>query len=613
MRLRIFLALSAALIAYLWWRSGERPPEIPPPQKALESPNAALLQAHPDLMPEQVAVLLLRQEQEALPAARTLEPAGVPFTITGRIDVALKHRVVFIPSEERPVRLTDTTRGLFKRYVGAGGILVLQAPAGSPWTWLTGVESSSAGRRRKKVSFRNKADPALSHLKQPEQRWFLLGADKPEEAVWTHGLKPLAELGAESLADFPETGEAAVVRRRLGLGVVYTLGLDLRDAVVRPQAQRHFDAGRSQVNGFEPAADIWPLFFRGLYEGSAPFWARLRSEPGDGPLWLMTHSIGPGARLGQVKEFTALESARGAKSTWFVETRTGRDSGNAPFFDNKMRALADQLRRAGFEVASHGVSHAADFAELELGGGEQAKDYRPETDEDGLSDGATLLGEAAVSKGLLDAALSPGAAVGFRGPAFGYPTGLDEALTRSGYRYDSTLAANACITHFPFRMLSGRAVVNESPVVEFPITFEDELPEGKPPPVSVMLAIARRISSYGGAVVWDIRPDGQPSQPERLAAVLNGAPRETSWMTMGEAASFWDRRSQARFSFKDGPLKGEKLLTVRGAQGVGGLSFALSRPARSCSSKVKTPCRGTAAAIDAAVTAVEAQIRIVLE
>ena len=65
------------------------------------------------------------------------------------------------------------------------------------------------------------------------------------------------ESGAEAIADFPDSKEVAIVRRPLGAGAVYTIGVDLRDMVVRPQAERHFDAGRAALNGFEPAADVW--------------------------------------------------------------------------------------------------------------------------------------------------------------------------------------------------------------------------------------------------------------------------------------------------------------------------------------------------------------------
>jgi hypothetical protein len=610
MRLRIFLGACVVMVFYLWLRSDQRPVEAPPPPEALASANPALLRDHPDLMPEQFAILLLRQEAEALPAARALEAAGVPFTVTGFLDQAFKHRVIFLPSADRPVRLTDTTRGLFKSFVDGGGVLILEAPSGSPWTWITGVESAAAGRGRKALSFRADGNPELARLSAPQLRSIRLAGAKTAEGAWTYGLKPLAELGAEAIADF-ETGEAAVVRRRIGAGAVYTLGLGLRDAVVRGQAERHFDAERAPYNAFEPAADAWPLFLRGIYERSAPFWARLRSEPGEGPLWLMTHSIGPGARPAQIADINAVETARKARSTWFVETRTGEDAGNAPFYDNKMRALLAEVARAGFEVASHGVSHASNFAALPVGGGEQAKDYRPTTDEDEVSENATLRGETAVSKQLLDAAVFP-AVDGFRSPAFAYPTGLDAALKDAGYRYDSSLSAAQTLTHFPFRLLSARALVNESPIVELPITFEDQVLEGKPPPVPSMLETAKLIAAYGGAVVWDIRPDGQAAQLERIRAILDGAPKGTRWLTMRDAARFWSRRSNARFSFSSAG-GGARVLRVRSKDGVGGLSFELSGTPKACSSKARVSCRGRLVLIDPAETAGEAEIRFRLD
>lgn len=612
MRLRIFLGLCAGLVYFLWWKSGQLPVAAPPPPERLEPVNVALTRERPDLMPEQAALLLLRREQEALPAAHALEPAGVSYTVTKRLDVALRHRLVFVPFGEQPVRMSEALRTAFSRFVNEGGVLVLQTPPGSPWTWLTGVEAASASRTRKKVSLRVLADPAFSLLKEPEQQSFLLGAPKPAEAIWTHGLSP-ASGQAEIIADFPETHEAAIVRRRMGKGLVYTLGFDLRDVVLRPQAQRHFDAQRVKYNGFEPAADVWPLFFRALYEHVNPFWARLSPRPGPGPFYLMTHTIGPGASLAQAQEFSRLESTRAAAATWFIQARTGTEAGKtAPLFDKKVRSFAAQLSRTGNAVASHGVSHGADFETLPFGEDPDVKSYRPDTDEEGNSEDATLRGETAVSKELLDSALSSGTVTGFRGPFFAYPPALDAVLRRAGYRYDSTFPAGSVLTHFPFAMLNGRSMLTEASLIEFPITFADELPEGKPADAAAMLALAAKISSYGGVVVWDIRPDGQASQLTRLAAVLAGAPKDARWLTMDEAERFWSRRRRADWFWKDG-AGGAKTLRVSSPESVGGLSFELSRPVKTCRSKTAVVCSGAFVSIAPAVSAREAEIELILE
>jgi hypothetical protein len=564
-------------------------------------------------MPEQIAVLLLNADQEALPVSRTLEPVGVPFAVCLDTASAFRHRVVFIPFGDRPVRMTEGLRGSLQAFVATGGLLVLQTPPENTWSWLTGLESVSPGRKRKRLSFMTMADPIFSHLTEPEQQSIVLAAHSPSEAIWSNGLKPLDGSGGVVIADFPDTREGAIVRRRVGSGTVYTLGVDLRDMVVRPQAQRHFDAGRAAVNGFEPAADAWTLVWEGIYEQATPNWVRLRSAPGSGPLWLMTHDLGPGADLASAREFLRLESSRSAASTWFVQTRTSAEQRGALFFDNKVRSLLGDLRRGGDEIASHGVSYGSNFADLPMGGGETSADYRPVSQDDDRSQGATLSGEILVSKALLEGALSSAAVAGFRGPWLAYPPALDSALASAGYQYDSTLGANACLTHFPFLMVKGRAMAGESSVIEFPMTFTEEFPKNKPPEASAMLALAGRIAAYGGIVVWDIAPSPEPGQRARLSAVLSGAPKGTAWMTMGEAARFWARRHKTQFSFRPGASGSEQIITIRSPDGVGGLSFALSRPVKKCAGQVKVSCAEKAVAIDASVQATEAQISVWLE
>ncbi len=608
MRLRAFLAGGVLLLIFLWRLTERKPTEGPLGTETGDSAseNALLARSHPDLMPEQVAILLLRPEQEALPAARALEPAGVPFTVTTDRPAAFRHRVVFVPFGEKAVRLDEKLRSSFSDFVSSGGVLVLQVPPENPWSWLTGVESAAPSRQRKKLSFRLLADPIFAKLVEPEEQWLPLGAPDSSEAIWTQGLRPLRESGAEAISDYTETGEGAIMRRRLGAGTVYTLGFNLRDLVVRPQAERHFDAARVSADGFEPAVDILALIWRALYEKSNPFWARLRASPEAGPLLLMTHSFGRGAQAAQAREFAVLESSRGIKSTWFLETRTGAENTDTPFFDEKMRTLAADLQRAGHEVASHGVSHGADFARLPLGGAQAPKDYRPEVDEEGQSLGATLNGEASVSKTLLEAAVSStGTVLGFRGPAFAYPPALDAVLEKAGYAYDSSLAANACLTHFPFLLLKNRALSEESGIIEFPVTFRGAAAEEA--------AAVRKISAYEGAVVWDIPPDGDQAQRRRLVDALAAAPAGARWRTLSDAALFWRRRSQARFSFSDGPGPGQKTLWVGSPAGIGGLSFSLSARAKACAGDVQVDCRDATISIPEAVAAPEARIILTLE
>ena len=156
-------------------------------------------------------------------------------------------------------------------------------------------------------------------------------------------------------------------------------------------------------------------------------------------------------------------------------------------------------------------------------------------------------------------------------------------------------------------------MIGESRIVEFPITFSDEVRPGGLTDAAAMLAAARRISAYEGVVVWDVLPSPDPAARGRLYAILAGAPKGTAWLTMGEAARFWSRRQKAQFSFRKGASDSEMILTIQSPSGIGGLSFELSRPMTSCVSDIQTACGGRTVAVDPSVTATEAEITLSLK
>jgi hypothetical protein len=543
------------------------------------------------------AILLLAESQQALAAARVLEAAGLPFTVTPDLAAALRQRLVFVPLDERSLHLGGQRREALRSYVAAGGLLVLQMPAGDPWTELTGVQRARPARSRRRMVFRAQSDAGFQHLEQAEELEIPLASPRVRECIWTAGLRPAPGMDVEVLADFPDTSEAAIVRRHIGAGSIYVIGAHLRDLTVRPQAGRGFDAQRVS-NGYEPAADVWPLIFRAWYQRSGTAWLRLRTAPGRArAVFLLSHPMDSDGDPARAEALAAQEAASGLRATWFFQT--GNSAGSASFFDARKRALARRLRQSGHEVASLSVSASPAFAELPLGTGrESPRDYHPQTDPAGRLRGATLLGETGVSQALLEDALSQRVA-GFRAPDYAYPQALDSALRRAGYAYDSSLSANASLTHLPFFMLEWRALAREAPILELPVTFA----AGQEPPPKDMLAVMRKIADHEGWIVWSASPDAGRAPAGLLAEVLAAVPKDYARLTMSEAARFWRARSRARFwVYPDGGAKRLRLrLDI--PEGAPGLAFACSGQLRSCASpdrSAKISCSGDILTVDAA-------------
>jgi hypothetical protein len=604
MRRLTFLAALILILIGFWRLNKPAAPKADLPPEALASPNEELIRSRPDLSPSQAAVLLLGKSQQAFPAARVLEAAGLSFTVTRDRAAALRRRLVFIPLDDQPLRLPPSDMDSLRDYVSGGGVLVLQMPAADLWPELTGLSRAAASQSRRLIALRGPADPGWAWAERTEELELPLASAKVRKGPWSAALFPAPGQGAEILADFKDTGEPALTRRRLGGGAVYVLGAHLRDLSVRPQAGRGFDAARSSVNGYEPAADVWPLLFRAWSEQAGPFWLRLRTVPGRGRgVFLLSHDFGPGADAAQAGEFAALESSRGVKATWFFQTSVKADDPANQFFDARQRQLARDLAFAGHELGSLSVCFPPDLEALPVGEKvPDPKDYRPDVDVRGFTRQGSLLGELGVSKALLEKTLSPGSVSGFRSPFFSYPQSLDLALARAGYAYDSSLSANSVMTHLPFRLVASRAMVRETDLVELPVTFAQPRPEEPPLTAQALLATAGLISRHGGWSVWSLKPDGKPGRLELLREVLDGLPRETELMTMARAARFWLARSRARFSFAPGRGAKEWVVSLDLPAGSPALSFQASGPLASCACAepdVRVSCSENVLVVDA--------------
>lgn len=563
-------------------RAGTAPPG--------EGAEAALAAARPDGAPSQAAILLLARDQPAAAAAAALESAGVSFAVTRDAAAAVRHPLVLIPFSEAPVELTPERLKLFGEFVSRGGTLVVQAPLGDPWAPLTGLARAAAGRERRRVVFPDAGGPALLRV--------IPLAAAASEAPWTRALETRPALGAEVLARF-DTGEPAVLRRPSGRGAVYTLGVDLRDGVLRPHAGRSFDAGRAS-QGLEPGADAWGLLLLGWYQAASPVWARLRAAPGDAAVVLaLSHGVETMADASAAVALSSAEVAMGARSTWFLRAGPSEDADEAQALDPRVIALARQLAAAGHEIGSHAVLHAVDFEALPESPEAAAPEaYRPGVTVDRHAQDADIRSEAAVSRARLERFSGRGSVLGFRAPGLAYPSGLASALEKGGYLYDSSVSGRDSLSVRPFFLPEGRAFERESGVVELPAAFEDERDEERPDGAAVDAALEQGVG-LEATVVWALRPSAKGAVGA-LRRALAGKPRGTSVMRLVDAARFWRARGRARFSLE--PAGQAWRLTVDLPEGAPALSFELSRAAASCSSSssaVKASCAGKLVTITA--------------
>ena len=156
---------------------------------------------------------------------------------------------------------------------------------------------------------------------------------------------------------------------------------------------------------------------------------------------------------------------------------------------------------------------------------------------------------------------------GFRAPLLQHSLGLAEALSHSGYEYDSScpsweilsptsLRPHGVGTVFPFYMHK---------ILEIPVSLPQDHQlirvAGQKPSAAVdlLVQLSTWIQGVGGACVLLVHPDYEFAEPEnkreyeRLLERFRSDP-DCDIMTLGEMTEWWNMRSQARIQIDDGNL-----------------------------------------------------------
>jgi peptidoglycan/xylan/chitin deacetylase (PgdA/CDA1 family) len=228
-----------------------------------------------------------------------------------------------------------------------------------------------------------------------------------------------------------------------------------------------------------------------------------------------------------------------------MQTKYVRDYNDDVFLTKDTVPLVKALYDEGMEIGSHTVAHSRAYKAFPLGdGNERYPDYRPFVDTATAAHGGSVLGEARVSKFLLERLV--GARISsFRPGHLSYPFQLPEALQATGYAYSSSVTADSCLTHLAHQMTYSRAGQSLVPVYEFPLTIEDEELPRLGDRFEAESAVVEKISAHHGLVVVLIHPDilGHKLDFERQ---LIARWKDRAWMTdMDEYGAWWRARDLA--------------------------------------------------------------------
>jgi hypothetical protein len=528
----------------------------------------------------QVAVLQTKGDEGMLGLLHTLLEMGIPFFVTRDLDQALRHALVIVyPGADGRTFNSEQVRQLNLHVSNGGSILSFNVVAGALKS-LFGFRDLVPSRHRHRLIFNAGSDPIEQYLNRSEEREVQLGNSKYDEIFWTNGYS--SDGTSEVLAHFDD-GAAAVLRKKFGTGTSYLFGLSLQDAVLRNQINHDYDAERHYVNAFEPGSDVWMLMLRAWYESTQPDAVRLGTIPSaKKSVLLLTHDVDWENSFDPALDFASMEEKHHVKSTFFIQTKYVSDANSVSFFFGKNLADLKEIQSRGFSIGSHSVIHSRGFNKFELGtGSETFATYQPRGTGFDSATGASVFGEIRVSKQLLDGELPGQQTVFFRAGHLRVPPTMPEALQRCGYLFDSSFTAPDVLTNFPYSLPLGLNFEEDSGILEFPLTFEDEEAPRLDLRVANMLEVIRANAENEAINVILIHTNEAHYKLKAEDDLLTQLPPGVIATDAVSFARFWHARDHLNWTITPVQLVREICLTVTTAEPVEGLTFEFQRNVKS--------------------------------
>lgn len=509
--------------------------------------------------PGRLVLLLTDTDSAWLGIVHGLQAIGVPFCITRDYAEALRHRVILAyPTISGRVLPPEALQAL-AQFPARGGTLIGVNVEGGGMNSLFGFSKIDQGRSRHLITFDTSHPLARAFDDARENVIPISGPQAGANGMGSDGYVD----AKEAIARFDD-GTAAITSHQVGHGHAYAFGIDLGFFLLTGYNARQQGVARSYVNNYEPTLDVLLRLLRDMYREGEPSAVTLGTVPQDKALaTLITHDVDYTVSLKNSAEYAEFEASAGLHATYFVQTKYVRDWNDNVFFNKTAPPALQHLRALGMEIASHSVAHSSVFNKLPLGSGdERYPQYQPFVRDQARTEDATILGELRISRFLLEHFLPDYHVESFRPGHLRNPFTLPQALEAAGYLYSSSVTANDSLTHLPFRLNYGRDIAAQSAIYEFPVGIEDEEEPRLGDRVPQALALADRLSRYGGLLVVLIHPnvtDHKLQFEKQFVAAL----RQRAWFgTVQEFGEFWSARDQVQVDVEPQAAQLRVALTV---------------------------------------------------
>ncbi len=298
------------------------------------------------------------------------------------------------------------------------------------------------------------------------------------------------------------------------------------------------------MNSFEPSGDVIFLLLKGLYQSVAQPGVAWHTVPGGlETAIVITHDVDAQDSFRHSVDFARLAQRYGVFSTFFVTTKTFEDASDIGYFDALRIPFIATVKKMGFEIGSHSLSHSKVFSKFSMGTtATTLRTYKPAVS-------PTVIGEVKVSKELLDGNLPRQQTISFRAGELEFPPRLIEALELTGYRNDSTFSANSIITNFPFFAFDKKSLdARETRIVEIPVTVDDSqgylTAATKDRVVRAWADIIEANRANAATTCILIHPTEATYKLAALEQLLARFARQNVWIgTVAGLGDFWSRRT----------------------------------------------------------------------
>jgi len=470
---------------------------------------------------------------------------GIPFRLYINVDSALQNDVVYVyPSID--ASMNSVTLHKLAEFPKKGGTLIGQCIEGE-LNSVFGFKKAVASTANFKIDISDFNNPLLNEFTDSKEREISLGnSEIYKETVGTYGYTGLS---GKPLMVYPN-GDAFLTERKFtGGGKAYAFGTDIGFFTLMCHNEMSFDAFRTYVNSYEPTLDVLIRIIKNIYTSSSKTAVTLGTVPDNKKLTVcITHDIDYSRSMTNAREYAKLEHSRNVTATYFVQTKYIRDWNDDDFFNDSAIASLMILDSLKMEIASHSVSHSRIYKDFPQGTGtEKYPSYHPIVRSKTVTSNGTVLGELRVTKFLLEHFVKDQPIVSFRPGHLSLPFSLPQSLEATGYKYSSDVTANDVLTHLPYQLNYNRGYDVELPVFEFPITIEDEELPQMDKRLDSALAVARKISKYGGFWCCLIHPNILDYKYKFEMGLLDSIQSTAYVCSLRDFADWWAARNNVHY------------------------------------------------------------------